>query len=169
MQRLPQRTYQTQINTSLSVPFSLPMLFRTQTDLTNEVKCLQKFLWMLRRDVNISPPQWHCRAAGCPGAPAISLWNTEAVHSSKARPGLPAEPSAKEILSVCKGSWAAAACVQRGANTARAEGFIGELDFYRSCINFKHLPFSAWVLPLCIQMPLGMIYFLGRRHGLQLQ
>lgn len=161
MQRLPQGTHQTQLNTSLSVPFSLPVLFWTQIDLENQVKCLQKLLWMLRRDVNISPPQWQRRAAGCSGAPAISLWNPEAVHSSRASSGLPAEPSAKEILSVCKGSWAAAACVPCEANTSRAEGFVGELDFYRCCINFKHLPFSAWVLPLCIQMPLGMIYFLG--------
>lgn len=143
MQRLPQNTD----NTSLSVAFSIPLLFWTQIDLENKVKCSPEVLWILRRDVNIPLPQWHRRATGYPRASAISLWKSEAVHSSRACPGLPAEPSAKEILSVCKGSWAAAACVQCEANTSRAEGFIGELDFYRCCINFKHLPFSAWVLP----------------------
>lgn len=52
---------------------------------------------------------------------------------------------------------------------SRAEGFIGEHDFYRRCVNFKHLPFSARVFLLCIKLPQGLIYAMGRRRGLHFQ
>lgn len=169
VQRPPQRTHQAQINTGSSMPLSVPLLSCTQVDLTNEGKWLHQFLGMLRSDAGTSASRRLRRSAGCRGAPAFAFWNPEAVHSSSVLSGLPAEPAAKEILSVCKGSWAAAAHVMYEAKMSRAEGFIGQHDFYRSCVNFKHLPFSARVLLLCIKLPLSMIYLLGRRHGLHLQ
>lgn len=147
------------------MPFSLPSPSCTQEDSANEVKQLRQFLQMLRSDVVTSSSQRHRRTAGCPGAPAFPLGNPTALHSSSARSGLPVEPAAKEILSVCKGSSAAAAYVKYEAKMSRVEGFMGEHDFYRRCVNFKHLPFSARILLMWMKLPLGMIYLLGRRHG----
>lgn len=148
--------------------FLLLLLSSTQVNLTNEVKQLQQFLWLLRTDVDTLASQRHWRRASCPRAPAFALHNPEALPSSRARSGLPAEPAAKEILSVCKGSWAAAAYGRYEAKTSRVEGFIVQHDFSRCCVSFKHLPFSARVLLLCIKLALGMIYLLGRRRGLPL-
>lgn len=166
VQRLRQGTHGAQTNMGLCVPSSLPRLFWTQVDLTNEVNQHRPFLQMLRSDADTSTSQQPWRTARCPGH---LFFETQKLHGSSACLGLPAEPAAKEILSVCKGSWAAAADAKDKAKTFSVEGFIGQHDFYRCCVNFKHLPFSARVLLLCVKLPLGMIYFLGRRHGLHVQ
>lgn len=103
-----------------------------------------------------------------PQGTCICSSQSRSLPSSRARSGLPAEPAAKEILSVCKGSWAAAAYGKYEAKTSRVEEFIVQHDFSRCCINFKHLPFSTRVLLLCIKLALGVIYLLGRRRGLPL-